>query len=69
MWRSPVQGFVRAIGARDYSGIRAACIGEATARAAQACGMQVVVAEQATMQSLVQLMTEQTGNKEEPVDG
>ena len=66
---STVQGFVRAIGARDYSGIRAACIGEATARAAQACGMQVVVAEQATMQSLVQLMTEQTGNKEEPVDG
>ena len=44
--------------------MKAACIGEQTARAAEEVGMKVYIAEQASAESLVRLVSEhQTGSK------
>ncbi len=55
---STVHGFVQALGKRDYSQIRAACIGETTAQAARAYGMKTQVAKQATIPDLVELLVQ-----------
>ena len=49
---STVKGFAEALGETDYSKVRAVCIGKQTAAAASALGMQVRVAEKATLPAL-----------------
>lgn len=61
---STVRGFVRAMGDIDYDRICAVCIGEQTARAAAEYGMQIEIAEQATMDALVRKITELFGRKQ-----
>ncbi len=50
---STVEGFVQAVGAADYSGFTALCIGEQTAQAARKYGMQVRVAQNATIDAMI----------------
>ena len=61
---STVQGFVRAIGENgiDYGSICAVCIGEQTARAAAQYGMQIKIADQATMDAMAGKILELFGN-------
>ncbi len=49
---STVKGFAEAVGEMDYTAVRAVCIGKQTAAAAAALGMQVRVAEKATLPAL-----------------
>lgn len=53
---STVKGFVQSVKNIDYSLVTAACIGKQTRAAADAYGMQTFVAEEATMDSLVELV-------------
>lgn len=53
---STVTGFTKTMGEIDYSSIRAMCIGEQTAEEALKYGMQVTVAQEATMDSMVERM-------------
>ena len=66
---STVKGFAEAVGEMDYSTVKAVCIGRQTALAAAALGMQVRVAEKATLASLADCLrtcvTEDRANKEE----
>lgn len=55
---STVRGFVNAVPGLDYSKVRAACIGKQTKAAADAVGMQTYMAKKATIDSLVELVTE-----------
>lgn len=55
---STVRGFVRAMGERDYSGIRAVCIGEQTAREAQKYGMRTEISESASIDSMTEKILE-----------
>ena len=50
---STVEGFVQAVGAADYTGFTALCIGEQTAQAARKYGMQVRVAQNATIDAMI----------------
>lgn len=50
---STVHSFVKGMGALDYSGIQALCIGEQTAKQARAYGMQTLVSKEATLESMV----------------
>lgn len=50
---STVEGFVRAVGAADYTGFTALCIGEQTAGAARRYGMHVKTAENATIDAMI----------------
>lgn len=59
---STVQGFVQAVGASDYTGFTALCIGEQTAAQASACGMKVKVAKKATIDSMIACLLEETEN-------
>lgn len=59
---STVRGFVQGMGLADYSGIRAVCIGRQTAEEAGKYGMQVRIAEQASMDSMVERILEEFGN-------
>ena len=57
---STVHGFVKTVGdGLDYSKIRAVCIGASTARAAEQYGMPVLVARQATIAAMVEILLEQ----------
>ena len=62
---STVHGFVRAMedADTDYSRICAVCIGEQTARAAEEYGMQIEIADQASMDSMVRKIIELFGAK------
>lgn len=61
---STVRGFAAAVADTCIKGMKAACIGEQTARAAEEVGMKVYIAEQASAESLVRLVSEhQTGSK------
>lgn len=51
---STVNGFVQAIGERDFSIVPAICIGEKTATCARTYGMNVCVSPEATMDSMVE---------------
>ena len=53
---STVRGFVSRNPELDYSLVRAACIGKQIARAAREHGMEVYISEEATMDSLTQLV-------------
>lgn len=59
---STVRGFAGAAGEMDYSRVRAVCIGEQTAREAEKYGMQIEISEKASMDSMVQKITELFGN-------
>lgn len=61
---STVQGFVRAMGENgiDYGSICAVCIGEQTARAAAQYGMQIKIADQATIDAMAGKILELFGN-------
>ena len=50
---STARGFVQAVGASDYTGFTALCIGEQTAQAARKYGMQVRVAQNATIDAMI----------------
>ncbi len=50
---STVEGFVQAVGAADYTGFTALCIGGQTAQAARKYGMQVRVAQNATIDAMI----------------
>lgn len=51
---SCVSGFISSIGKMDFTKINALCIGEQTAKAAIEAGMNVVVSDEATIDSMVQ---------------
>ena len=55
---STVRGFASAVGAMDFSQVKAVCIGKQTRSAAQELGMQTWMAEKATMDSLVEKLEE-----------
>jgi len=56
---SCVRGFVESLGDRPVAGLPpAVCIGEQTGRAAAASGLQVLIAAEATMESLVEKLCE-----------
>lgn len=55
---STVRGFAETMGAIDYRAVHAVCIGEQTAAEAQRYGMDVVIAEQATITSMTDKITE-----------
>ena len=58
---STVRGFTQALGEMDYSGVRAVCIGEQTAREAEKHGMQIEVAEEASMDAMTEKIVELFG--------
>ena len=58
---STVRGFAGAVGEMDYSCVRAVCIGEQTARQAEKYGMQIEIAEEASMDAMVEKITELFG--------
>lgn len=58
---STVRGFAAAAGDMDYTSLQAVCIGKQTAAAARALGMQVSVADEATMESLTRKVEELAG--------
>lgn len=53
---STVRGFVNAVPDADYTKIKAACIGKQTAGEAEKYGMQTFISEEATMDSLCELV-------------
>lgn len=59
---STVRGFVNGIKDMDYTGVKAVCIGEQTAAEAEKYGMQIVIAKEASMDSMMELLLEQYGN-------
>lgn len=58
---STVRGFVSRNPGLDFSLVRAACIGKQTKHAAEACGMKAYMSEEATMDSLAQLVISMKG--------
>jgi uroporphyrinogen III methyltransferase/synthase len=52
---STVRGFLKKYSSSDVEGLTALCIGEMTAEAARAAGMQVMIAEEASVEGLVSL--------------
>ncbi len=63
---STVRGFAEAVGELDFSKVKAACIGRQTMAEAQRYGMQTRMSEEATMDSLVELVIamKQEGDEE-----
>lgn len=59
---STVEGFVQAVGAAEYTGFAACCIGTQTADAARKHGMCVKIAKNATIDELVACMEEEIDN-------
>ena len=55
---STVKGFVAAVPGADYSTVRAVCIGRQTKEAADAFGMQTWMSEKASIDSLIDKLTE-----------
>ena len=56
---STVRGFAKALPDTGIKGLKAACIGEQTAKAARSLGMDVYVADKADIESLVRLVIKQ----------
>lgn len=56
---STVRGFAEALPDTGIKGLKAACIGEQTAKAARSLGMDVYVADKADIESLVRLVIKQ----------
>lgn len=61
---STVKGFVEATAGLDYSNVTAACIGRQTKAAADSLGMKTHMAKRATIDSLIELVTELKQEKE-----
>lgn len=59
---STVEGFAQAVGAADYRGVTACCIGAQTADAARKHGMRVKTAKNATIDDLVACIKEEINN-------
>lgn len=57
---STVEGFVQAVGAADYTGFTALCIGEQTAQAARRYNMNVKIAENATIDAMIACLLEES---------
>lgn len=57
---STAQGFVQAVGAADYTGFTALCIGEQTAQAARKHNMNVKIAENATIDAMIACLLEES---------
>ena len=57
---STVEGFVQAVGAADYTGFTALCIGEQTAQAARKHDMNVKIAENATIDAMIACLLEES---------
>lgn len=57
---STVDGFVQAVGAADYTGFTALCIGEQTAQAARKYHMNVKIAENATIDAMIACLLEES---------
>lgn len=55
---STVKGFVKQAGLPDYTHIKAVCIGKKTAEEAQTVGMQITVAKEATIDSMIETFKE-----------
>ena len=55
---STVRGFVQSMGEMDFTRIEAVCIGEQTAREARKYGMKIHVAREASMDAMVEKITE-----------
>ena len=55
---STVQGFVKAVHGVEFENITAVCIGEQTAREAEKYGMDIVVSERASMDSMTEKIVE-----------
>jgi uroporphyrinogen III methyltransferase/synthase len=60
---STVKGFVRALPDLDFTGIKAVCIGEQTAKEAKRHGMQVVIAPKATLESMAETLVNLNANQ------
>ncbi len=58
---STVRGFVQAIRKDSYTGIQAICIGHQTAAEAKKYGMQVMVSQKASIDSMIELICETFG--------
>lgn len=56
---STVEGFVKAMGDIDYAEVTAVCIGEQTAAKAKKYGMKTVISKQATIDSMIALLTKE----------
>lgn len=61
---STVKGFAKAVQGLDYSKVKAVCIGRQTKAAADALGMETYMSEKATMDSVVDKVTELCLNKQ-----
>ncbi len=59
---STVRGFVEAMGDLDYARVSAVCIGRQTAKEAAKYGMKLRIAEQASIDSMVELLENCYGN-------
>ncbi|MCI8938886.1 MAG: uroporphyrinogen-III C-methyltransferase [Dorea sp.] len=59
---STVRGFVEAMGDLDYARVSAVCIGRQTAKEAAGYGMKLRIAEQASIDSMVELLENCYGN-------
>ncbi len=59
---STVEGFVRRAEGMDFSKVHALCIGEQTAKKAREAGMQVLVSDAATMDSMVEKLVDYNRN-------
>lgn len=57
---STVEGFVQAVGAADYTGFTALCIGEQTAQAARKYHMNVKIAQNATIDAMIACLLEES---------
>ena len=55
---STVKGFAAAVQGFDLSAVRAVCIGRQTRAAADALGMKTWMAEQATIERMIEKLTE-----------
>ena len=61
---STVRGFVEGFKDLNYADIQAVCIGEQTAAEARKYGMQIVIAREASMDSMMELILEKFGAEE-----
>lgn len=60
---STVRGFVNGLKGLDYTAVKAICIGKQTAEEAEKYGMQIKIAKEASMDSMMELIIEQFGVK------
>lgn len=62
---STVKGFVEAMGDMDYTSCKAVCIGRQTAAEAAKYGMRLMISEEASIDSMVELLMKVYGSRED----